>query len=98
MARIDYWHTTMPFLGTRKIAAKLKEEGYSAGRKLVRSYMQEMGIHAVYPKANLSKRNFKDAIVPYLLRNKVVLFPNQVWSARRRILCKRLSTKSRMAL
>ena len=39
MARIDYWHTTMPFLGTRKIAAKLKEEGYSAGRKLVRSYM-----------------------------------------------------------
>ena len=80
MARIDYWHTTMPFLGTRKIVAKLKEEGYPVGRKLVRTYMREMGIYAVYPKANLSKRNFKEAIVPYLLRNKVVSFPNQVWS------------------
>ena len=80
MARIDYWHTTMPFLGTRKIAAQLRAEGFAVGRKLVRAYMQEMGIHAVYPKPNLSKRNFKEAIVPYLLRNKVVSFPNQVWS------------------
>ena len=80
MARIDYWHTQMPFLGTRKMAAKLKEDGYSAGRKLVRAYMQEMGIHAVYPKPNLSKRNFKEAIVPYLLRNKNISFPNQAWS------------------
>ena len=80
MARIDYWHTVMPFLGTRKIAAKLREKGYAAGRKLVRGYMREMGIHAVYPKPNLSKRNFKEATVPYLLRNKVVSFPNQVWS------------------
>ena len=42
--------------------------------------MQEMGIHAVYPKPNLSKRNYKEAIVPYLLKNKVISFPNQVWS------------------
>jgi len=80
MARIDYWHTTMPFLGTRKIAARLCDEGYAVGRKLVRSCMREMGIHAVYPKPNLSKRNFKESIVPYLLRNKVVSFPNQFWS------------------
>ena len=46
LARIDFWHTTMPYLGTRKIAARLQEEGYAVGRKLVRSYMQEMGIHA----------------------------------------------------
>lgn len=80
MGRIDYWHTMMPFLGTRKLAAQLRTEGYEVGRKLVRSCMQEMGIHAVYPRPNLSKRNFKEAIVPYLLRNKVVSFPNQVWS------------------
>lgn len=80
MSRIDYWHTTMPYLGTRRIAAKLREEGYPAGRKLVRSCMREMGIHAVYPKQNLSRRNFKEAIVPYLLRNKVISFPNQAWS------------------
>ena len=80
MSRIDYWHTAMPFLGTRKIAAQLRSEGYAVGRKLIRSYMQEMGIHAVYPKPNLSKRNFQESVVPHLLRNKVVSFPNQVWS------------------
>ena len=80
MSRIDYWHTTMPYIGTRKIAVQLRSEEYKVGRKLVRSYMQEMGIHAVYPKANTSKRNFKEAIVPYLLRNKLVCAPNQVWS------------------
>lgn len=80
LSRIDYWHTMMPYMGTRKLAVKLRTEGYAVGRKLVRAYMQEMGIHAVYPKPNLSKRNFKEAIVPYLLRNKAVCFLNQVWS------------------
>ena len=42
--------------------------------------MGEMGIQAIYPKANLSKRNFRETIVPYLLRNKAVSLPNQVWS------------------
>ena len=80
MSCIDYWHTTIPYIGTRKIVVQLKNEGYSVGRKLVRSYMQEMGIHAVYPKVNTSKRNFKEAVVPYLLRNKLVCAPNQVLS------------------
>ncbi len=80
MSRIDYWHTALPCMGTRKLAVKLRTEGYAVGRKLVRAYMQEMGIHAVYPKPNLSKRNFKESIVPYLLRNKVISFPNQAWS------------------
>ncbi len=67
-------------MGTRKLAAKLCSEGMNVGRKLVRTLMQEMGICAVYPKPNLSKRNFKDGIVPYLLRNKAITFPNQAWS------------------
>ena len=80
MARIDFWHTQFPCMGTRKLAVKLCQEGYHVGRKLVRSFMREMGIHTVYPKANLSKRNFRESVVPYLLRNKAVFFPNQVWS------------------
>lgn len=80
MARLDYWHTMLPTLGSRKLAVKLQGDGYQVGRKLVRRLMREMGIWAVYPKPNLSKRNFQEAIVPYLLRNKVVSFPNQVWS------------------
>ncbi len=80
MSRIDYWHTQMPYLGARRIVEQLRKEGYAAGRKLVRSYMREMGIHAVYPKPNLSQRNFKESVVPYLLKNKAVSLPNQVWS------------------
>lgn len=49
-------------------------------RKVIRRLRQHMGIYAIYPKINLSKRNFKESIVPYLLRNYEVLFQNQVWS------------------
>ena len=80
MGRIDYWHTELPAMGSRKIAAKLREEGYQVGRKLARSYMREMAIYAVYPKPNLSKNDGKAGIVPYLLRYKTAIFPNQYWS------------------
>lgn len=80
MQRIDDWHTKCPYLGSRKILVKLQEEGYNICRKTVRNIMREMAIYAIYPKENLSKRNFKESIVPYLLRNYTVNFPNQVWS------------------
>ena len=80
MARIDFWHTKMPAIGSRKIVVKLQQDGYDVGRKVVRNCMAEMGITAVYPKPNLSKRDFKEAVVPYLLRNYHVQYPNQVWS------------------
>ena len=80
MRRIDYWHVKFPYLGSRKITVKLNEDGYRVGRKTVRRLMQLMSICAIYPKANLSKRNFKESVVPYLLRNYAVNFPNQVWS------------------
>lgn len=80
MAEIDRIHTKHPYMGQRKIAKKLRDAGYDAGRKLVRSYMQEMGIHPIYPKPNLSKRNFKEGVLPYLLRNMHIYMPNQVWS------------------
>ena len=46
----------------------------------IRNIMREMAIYVIYPKGNLSKRNFKESIVPYLLRNYTVNFLNQVWS------------------
>lgn len=42
--------------------------------------MREMAIYPIFPGPNLSKRNFKEGIVPYLLRNANVFMPNQVWS------------------
>lgn len=80
MAKIDEIHTKYPYMGQRRIAVKLREAGFDVGRKLVRSLMCEMAIYPIYPKPNLSKRNFKQSVVPYLLRNKPIYMPNQVWS------------------
>ena len=89
-ARIDYWHTQMPYLGARKLRNKLREDDrelkeqgeapMKAGRKLIAKYMKEMGIYAVYPKPNLSRRNKQHKVYPYLLRGFVHRFPNQVWA------------------
>ena len=80
LAKIDYWHTQFPCAGSRKIVELLKKDGDTVGRKLVRRLMTEMGLYVIYPKENLSKKNFRESIVPYLLRNKEITFPNQVWS------------------
>lgn len=80
MGWLDYFHTEFPSAGSRKLVALIRQKGYEIGRKLVRRLMAEMGLYAIYPKENLSKRNFKEAIVPYLLRNRQVSFPNEVWS------------------
>jgi putative transposase len=42
--------------------------------------MNEMGIYAVYPKPNLSKRDKSHQVLPYLLKNKSIFLPNQVWA------------------
>ena len=78
--RLDYWHTKMPYLGVRKLCDKLNEEGIEIGRKLVKRYMEEMGIFAVYPKPNLSKGSKEHKKYPYLLRNMPIFLPNQVWA------------------
>jgi putative transposase len=41
MARIDYWHTRMPAIGSRKIAVLLWKEGFDVGRKMIRNCMAE---------------------------------------------------------
>lgn len=66
--------------GTRRIAATLVAKGYLVGRKLVRRYMQEMRIYAIYPKPNLLIPNKHHKVYPYLLRNLPITKPNQVWS------------------
>ena len=80
MGRLDYHQTYHPTFGSRKLVILLRRDGYEVGRKLVRRLMQEMGLYTIYPKENLSKRNFKETIVPYLLRNRQIQFPNEVWS------------------
>jgi len=79
-AKIDWWHTKMPYLGCRRLVIKLEEEGLKTNRKEVGRFMKEMGIYAIYPKPNLSRRNKLHKTYPYLLRNKQIFLPNQVWA------------------
>lgn len=79
--RIDFWHTKKPCYGVRKLRILLNEQDeIEIGRKLIKRYMAEMGIYAIYPKPNLSKRNQAHKIFPYLLRNMPIYMPNQVWA------------------
>jgi putative transposase len=41
--------------------------------------MREMGICAIYPGPNTSRRNFQHRVYPYLLRGLRVTRPDQVW-------------------
>lgn len=77
---IDQIHTDHLSWGTRRITGRLNELGYAIGRKLVRRFMQEMRIYAIYPKPNLSILNKQHKTYPYLLRHLAIDRPNQVWS------------------
>ena len=79
-AAIDRIHTDNPAWGARQMSYQLKRQGFSIGRKKTRRYMTEMGIDAIYPKMNLSKRHQRAQIMPYLLRNMKIDAPNIAWS------------------
>jgi len=78
--RIDELYTRHPFLGYRRIAAIMNREGDGIHKNTVRSYMREMGIMAIYPGPNLSKRDLQHRTYPYLLRGLPITQPNQVLS------------------
>ena len=77
--RIDEIYTQCPFYGSRKMAAQLQREGMGINRKTAGRYMNEMGIAAIYPGPNLSKRNQKEGVYPYLLRHITSAYPNHIW-------------------
>ena len=76
---IDRIHLDHPAFGSRKITSCLRRAGYNVNRKRIQRYMREMGITAIYPGPNLSKRNQRHKVYPYLLRDVDPSLPNQVW-------------------
>lgn len=79
MHRIDLIYTKHPYFGYRKMTAFLRDQGYTINRKRVRRLMRLMGLEAIYPKPNLSKRLHAEYCRPYLLRGLTIDRPNQVW-------------------
>jgi putative transposase len=81
MAIIDEVYTMHPYYGMRRMSKYLQAQGFNIGRKGVRRYYRIMGLEAVYPKMNLSKRNQAHKVYPYLLKDLDVIYSNQVWCA-----------------
>lgn len=67
-----------PFYGYRKIALALKN--MSVTRKQIRLIMKKSGLRAIYPGKRLSIPVKWHEKYPYLLRNKEIWLPNQVWA------------------
>jgi putative transposase len=77
--RIDAIYTQYPFYGSRRITAQLRREGQEVNRKAVQRHMREMGIAGIGPGPNLSRRKQGELVYPYLLRDLICSYPNQVW-------------------
>jgi len=80
MRRIDEMHLGRPFYGSRRIRDWLQDEGHPVNRKKVQRLMRQMGITALYPKANTSRPGKGHKIYPYLLKGLTIDRPNQVWA------------------
>ncbi|MED1858403.1 IS3 family transposase [Brevibacillus reuszeri] len=79
MHQIDEIYMKHPYFGYRRMTTMLREQGFTINRKRVRRLMQLMGLEAIYPKPNLSKRLHAKYCRPYLLRGLTIDRPNQVW-------------------
>ena len=78
--RIDEIHTLFPTYGSRTIRDILRrDDGVRINRKAVQRHMQAMGITVIFPGPNLSKRNQRHRVYPYLLRNLDITRTDQVW-------------------
>jgi putative transposase len=77
---LDEEYLRHPFYGSRRMTAYLRGLGWTINRKRVRRLLREMGITAIGPKPNTSRRDKAHPVYPYLLRDVVIERVNQVWS------------------
>ena len=76
---IDEIFTERPYYGSRRITVVLRRRGWEVNRKAVQRQMRQMGLEAIYPGPNLSRRHQDHRVYPYLLRGMIIDAPNQVW-------------------
>ena len=77
---LDEEYTRHPFYGSRKMTVWLRVQGHAVNRKRVQRLMRILGLIAMVPGPNTSKKHPEHTVYPYLLRGLSVVRPNQVWS------------------
>jgi putative transposase len=80
MRRIDELHLEHPFMGARRLRDLLNREGFQVGRRHVSTLMERMGIKALYPRPDTSRRHPAHPVHPYLLRGLTIDRANFVWA------------------
>ena len=80
MALIDQQYLKIPFYGSRRMTAWLRNHGHQVNRKRVRRLMQLIGLEVIYRRPNTSKPNPGHKVYPYLLRGLEINRVNQVWA------------------
>ena len=81
MREIDAQYLKTPWYGARQMVRYLKRIDYAVGRKRIRRLMRTMGLRAIVPGPDTSRRNKAHPVYPYLLRELDVTRSNQVWCA-----------------
>lgn len=81
MRVIDELHIQEPTFGYPRITALLRRMGHGVNEKRVARLMRVMGIEAIYQKPKTSTPCPGHKIFPYLLKDRIVSRPNEVWCA-----------------
>ena len=78
--QMDALHLQHPFAGSRMLRDLLRLEGVHVGRKHVATLMRRMGITALYQHPRTTRPHPGHTVFPYLLREREITAPNQVWA------------------
>ena len=82
MRILDEFYLRDPCLGTRRLVTLLgRDYGIMVNRKRVRRLRQTMGVETIWCRPRTSIPDDGHRKYPYLLRNLVVIRPDQVWCA-----------------
>lgn len=81
MRLIDEQYTRTPFYGSPKMTQWLRgQKGEMVNHKRVERLMRQMGLMALSPGPQTSRKRHKHRIYPYLLSGLKIVRPNQVWA------------------
>jgi putative transposase len=81
MRAIDRIYLNRPYYGSPRMTDELREHGWLVNEKRVARLMQLMSIQAVVPGPHTSRPHPEHRIYPYLLRERQIQTPNEVWCA-----------------
>jgi putative transposase len=81
MRLIDEQYLKTPFYGSRRMTAFLERRGEVVNRKRVRRLMALMGLEGLDPRRRTTVATGEARAYPYLLRDRVLTRPNEVWSS-----------------